>query len=271
MRPWTPAVLLTLALTPAVATAQDSHAAHQMGAEPVVVTLRDYAFDAPSTLPAGATTFRAVNAGKELHHATLLRLTDGKAIADLLGAMRDGGPVPAWAESLGGPLFDSEVTINLTPGRYVWWCFIPSPDGVPHFAKGMGREFTVVPSANPRPMPMADLTVTMRDYGWDFSTPLKAGKQTLKLVTAPGQAHEIIVARLAPGKSADDVTAFAHKPEGPPPFEAMYGSVHQDAGEVSLFHLDLAPGRYALLCFIPDAKDGRPHFLHGMQTEITIR
>ena len=33
---------------------------------------------------------------------------------------------------------------------------------------------------------------------------------------------------------------------------------------------DFQPGRYALLCFIPDAKDGKPHFVHGMAKEITV-
>lgn len=261
--------IATLALVPAVAGAQMDHAAH--AATPVVVTFNDYAFDAPTTLPAGATTFRGVNAGKEFHHANLVRLEQGKRATDLLAAMRAPGPLPSWAVLMGGPLFDSEVTINLAPGTYAWWCFIPSPDGVPHFAKGMVREFTVTPTATPRPMPTADITVTMRDYGWDFSVPLKAGKQTLRVVNAPGQPHEIVIARLAPGKTAMDVAMFAEKPEGPPPFEAMFGSVGQQAGEVSLFALDLAPGRYAILCFLPDGKDGKPHFLHGMHTEVTVR
>jgi hypothetical protein len=33
---------------------------------------------------------------------------------------------------------------------------------------------------------------------------------------------------------------------------------------------DLKPGKYVLLCFIPDARDGRPHSAHGMAKEITV-
>ena len=29
--------------------------------------------------------------------------------------------------------------------------------------------------------------------------------------------------------------------------------------------------RYALICFYPDAKDGKPHVMHGMLKEITVR
>jgi len=34
--------------------------------------------------------------------------------------------------------------------------------------------------------------------------------------------------------------------------------------------VDLKPGRYALICFLPDASDGKPHFEHGMVREIEL-
>jgi hypothetical protein len=33
---------------------------------------------------------------------------------------------------------------------------------------------------------------------------------------------------------------------------------------------DLEPGRYALICFLPDLADGKPHFMHGMMQEIEV-
>jgi hypothetical protein len=30
------------------------------------------------------------------------------------------------------------------------------------------------------------------------------------------------------------------------------------------------PGQYALLCFVPDMKDGKPHFAHGMAKLIEV-
>ena len=35
------------------------------------------------------------------------------------------------------------MTMNLEAGTYVLICFIPNPEGVPHIALGMAREFTV--------------------------------------------------------------------------------------------------------------------------------
>ena len=66
------------------------------GPNVVTITATDYAFGVPDTIPAGLTTFRLVNQGKELHHASLVRLGDGKTIADfqsgLQAAMQDHTP-----------------------------------------------------------------------------------------------------------------------------------------------------------------------------------
>src|SRR5918993_3791811 len=49
----------------------------------VSVTADDYKFEAPATIPAGTTTIRLVNRGKELHQAQLMKLEEGKTLDDL--------------------------------------------------------------------------------------------------------------------------------------------------------------------------------------------
>jgi hypothetical protein len=34
--------------------------------------------------------------------------------------------------------------------------------------------------------------------------------------------------------------------------------------------VDLPAGDYALVCFIPDDKDGKPHFVHGMAKQTKV-
>ena len=36
------------------------------------------------------------------------------------------------------------------------------------------------------------------------------------------------------------------------------------------FSADLTAGEYALMCFVPDSKDGKPHFAHGMMKTIKV-
>jgi len=69
----------------------------------LTVTAADFSFDAPAKVPAGTTTFRLVNQGKELHQAQLVRLEDGKSLADLAKALQNPGPPPSWLKWVGGP------------------------------------------------------------------------------------------------------------------------------------------------------------------------
>ncbi len=41
-------------------------------------------------------------------------------------------------------------------------------------------------------------------------------------------------------------------------------------GGVAVFTAELTAGNYVLWCFAPDAKDGKPHFLHGMAKQLTV-
>ena len=34
--------------------------------------------------------------------------------------------------------------------------------------------------------------------------------------------------------------------------------------------IDFAPGEYGMICFFPDAKDGKPHFMHGMIRQFSV-
>lgn len=122
------------------------------GPNVVTITAQDYAFGMPDTIPAGLTALRLVNQGKELHHASLVRLGDGKSLGDfqagLQTAMKAHTPLPSWISFAGGPnaVTPGDTTVAtqlLHPGTYVFVCWIPSPDGVPHVMKGMMRAFVV--------------------------------------------------------------------------------------------------------------------------------
>src|SRR5437016_13979349 len=73
----------------------------------ITITATDYAFGVPDTIPAGLTTFRLVNQGKELHHANLVRLGEGRTEADfeagLAAAGRSHTPPPIWTGVAGVP------------------------------------------------------------------------------------------------------------------------------------------------------------------------
>ncbi len=165
---------------------------------------------------------------------------------------------------------ESNATMLLKPGRYLLACLIPSSDGVPHLMKGMVRSLTVVKSAAPAALPKSDVVMTLKDYGFILSQPLVPGKQVIEVRNAGPQSHEIELVRLAPGKSMQDLMAWIEKPEGPAAGVALGGVSPLAVGGVSSFAVDLAPARYALICFVPDGKDGKAHLAHGMLQEIEV-
>jgi hypothetical protein len=241
------------------------------------VRTRDYVFyEVPDTIPAGATNIKLANDGPDLHHVWLVRLEEGKTLADLLEAMKTAhGTLPAWAVDVGGPNTPvpgevSAAALDLEAGNYALICVIPAKDGVPHVMKGMVRALTVVPNKNAGMLPAADIVLTLNDYSFDFDKPIKAGPHTIRLENAAQQSHEAVLIQLAPGKNVHDVLAWFGQPVGPPPGKPLGGTTGFAQGEVNLITHDFAPGNYALVCFVPDATDGKPHIAHGMVKEFTV-
>lgn len=90
------------------------------------------------------------------------------------------------------------------------------------------------------------------------------------------QDHELGLIRADEGVNVlETLTTFV--PQGPedPDGLTFLGGDYVITGETSTiaFHEPLAPGRYALVCMLPDTNeggDGTPHALKGMLTEFTV-
>jgi hypothetical protein len=241
----------------------------------VRVVGKDFSFDAPDVIPAGLTEFRFLNKGPSLHHMALLRISGGKTIDDLRAALAKPGPLPGWVKGVGGPNagapgVESNATMMLEPGNYAIICFVDL-GGPPHFTKGMLKALRVVPNKiASAPRPKADVNATLFEYGFRLSQPVKSGTRTIRVYNSGKQSHEIELVQLAPGATAGAVLQWMGKMEGPPPGKALGGVAGIEPGASQSFTADFTRGKYALICFVPDAKDGRPHFAHGMIQEITV-
>ena len=244
----------------------------------VTVTASDYKLDLPAKIPAGAVTMHLLNHGKEMHQAQIIRLEEGKTAADF-AQLKPDAPPPSWAKFVGGPNGivpggKTTATAVLTPGNYLVLCFIPSPDGVPHDRKGMIQPFEVTAGtgAGASALPAAGDTIKLVDYTFESSRPLTPGRHTILVENAGPQAHELVLLQLAPGKTAQDFAKWATTGgmKGPPPAMPVGGVTVIEHGGSGVFTADLAPGDYGLICFVPDAKDGKPHLMHGMVKQITV-
>jgi len=243
----------------------------------ITVTTREFAFQAPDTVEAGPVTIRMINDGNQLHHVWLVRMDGGHSFEDTFAAFQATGTLPAWTKEFGGPNTprpaggESNATVVLEPGNYIMACLIPGPDGVPHLMKGMVRPLTVLPSARPAATPKADVVVTLEDFVFSFSRTPRPGRQVIEIRNAGRQSHEMVLVRLAPGKTVQDVLATIEHPEAEQAGVPVGGVTPMSVGAANWISVDLEAGRYALICFIPDVTgDRKPHFMHGMTKEFEV-
>lgn len=273
-----------LRITSALAVVAAIVQPHAVAAQkPRVVTVKayDYRFESPASVSAGVITFRMVNAGKEIHHLWIVKLTDKKTPGDFNKAMKAWGSalkMPEWAIDVGGPNSASpgttaEGTITLDPGTYMLVCWVPSPDGMLHVMKGMVKPLTITA----RPVgqvaaaePAADIDMMLDDYTFELSKPITPGRHVIKVENRAPQTHEVVIARLNPGQTAAQALVWINAGQMGPGPVLLGGASGIAKGRHMFIAVDFPPGHYALFCFIPDVKDGKPHTSHGMLKEFTV-
>ena len=273
-------MLIALALS-ACGAVSASQAARIPQISELTIKAADYSFAAPDQIEAGLVKVTLVNDGQEPHHAQLVRLNDGVTLGQFQAALQEGEAAAFPLVTLvGGPgLVDpglhSQVTLDLAPGQYVLLCFVPSHDGMPHLAKGMVKPLEVVAATDQAqvavPQPQADARVKLLDFAFVLPSAIKAGQQVWQVVNEGQQIHELMVVKLATGKTLADVQSFLHAPTGAPPFSQIGGFQAITPGQTGWLNLDLTPGEYVALCHVPDPASGHAHTELGMVQPFSVK
>ncbi len=68
----------------------------------------------------------------------------------------------------------------------------------------------------------------------------------------------------------DDFMKWGATYQGPVPVSVVGGTTAAVAGIPQRITVDFTPGQYILICFVPDAADGKPHFMKGMMRTFTV-
>jgi hypothetical protein len=225
----------------------------------------------------GLVTVRLVNEGREPHYARLLRADSGRTLNDFNAWRESRQGLPAWLTPVGGPApvmpgDSTDVTLDLRPGRYIALCSYPTPAGVPHIAKGMVAEFQIGnDSGTVTAAPAADDTVDVYEYTFRVAGNIVSGRRTFLAVNRGAETHQVLLIRLAPGRSVEDEIAwFRGGSLGPRPNMPYGGLLELPPGSRAWFAVALRRGDYLLLCGVPD-KNGTRHFEHGMTRRLAVR
>jgi len=236
----------------------------------------EYAFDAPTHAASGIITVRLKNDGvAELHNVAVMRLTDDHTLQDFVESKARDPISPAWAVHLGGvesipPGAEAEVVLDLRPGPHLIVCYHEKREsgevrGQPHHALGMIAPLQVTSETTGARPPEADATLAMFDYGFALSDSLDAGPHLLRVVGAGPQPHNVLLWRLADGRSQADLIEWLESDRtAARPAQPLGGMTALSVGQHAYLPLDLEPGRYVFVCLVSDAEDHRFHVSHGM-------
>jgi hypothetical protein len=272
-----------------------------------------YTFDTEDTMPTGLVMIDLVNNGQLDHQVNFFRpkKADDMAKIDTILASPTPELALALVEFVGGSNAvvaggEQKTVSKFEAGTYYLGCFITDADGVPHIGHGMVKKVVAkaasgsgttagsTPSGSAAPAAVStEQAETMKKVTVgeikmkDFNIALPDGfngKGWYEVTNDEGlQPHETTIVKLQDGKTKDDVVAWASEqvPSGPPPFTSAGGFGGLDPKATGWVYLDLAPGKYLALCFIPNSvpdksappgpPDLKPHLVHGMVTEFSIK
>jgi len=246
----------------------------------VTIKAMDFSFDQPKTIPAGLVDLTFVNNGAQPHQIQLVRINNGN-YDEFASALKKNGPVPSTLQlvtAAGGantidPGGKQEVILNLTQGEYASICFVSGSDNIPNYLKGMLQQLTVTGSSNTsQTQPQANATITLKDFAIEVPNKVTAGAVTWKVTNDGPQLHEMDIVKLHSGVTYDQfkkILFSPNPPSGPPPFDYAGGIAALQPGTSGWMKLNLQPANYVALCFVPDVKTGKPHFMLGMVSSFT--
>jgi hypothetical protein len=266
---------VSAAITPTAATPTVTAASLPQ----VRVQATDYHYDMHATVPAGLVAITQTNSGAQPHQVIISRLKAGVSDQQMVDAFPgEEAKIDALSTFAGGPGIVAPggaqaVVVSLQPGRYVVYCFLTAPDGMAHFAKGMYHFFTVAKTSASvmRGQLAAQGTLNLRDFAFAMPTNgVAAGQTTLKVVNQGSEPHELVIVKVATGKTVQDVITWVHTtppaapPSRPPPYTPAGGLEPIAPGAASWVLLDLQPGQYVALCYVLDPATSKPHVDLGM-------
>jgi hypothetical protein len=241
-------------------------AAALSGQRVLAVVARDTALEVSSTVPAGITTVRLTLQGKARRELVVRRVPAGTPPEALIRGAA-GRPSKWFAQwSFGGPAVPREsakdksasATVELRPGRYLLVAYEVDSGGRVRGDRYLWQPFTAVAASAliPSRFPVPDLTVKIRDARIDVQGTIRRGDRTVQVENVGGQPHELIIARLKPGKTVDDVRAWTARRAEPAPFDYVGGLTPMSPGMTAQTRLTFQEGEHVVLCPMPGGRDG---------------
>jgi hypothetical protein len=233
----------------------------------LTVVARDTMLEIPPTVPAGVTTVRLSLQGKTRRELVVHRVPSGTQPEVV--ARGAAGRTMKWFEqwSFGGPAVprdsapDASVTMDLRPGRYVIVAYAVDSSGRARGDRFIWRDVTAMAAAVliPGRFPVPDATIKVKDARIDVTGIMRAGQRTLHVENVGSRPHEVVIGRLRPGKTLDDVRRWDVDRGAEPPFVYVGGITPMSSRGVAQTRLVLQSGVHVVFCPIREGRGARDY------------
>lgn len=187
------------------------------------------------------------------------------------------------ATSLAGET--GEVVLQLAPGEWVVILFTYDPEtdeDTDNF-----QNLTVTGEMPAGEEVAGAVEIVMAEMYFELPDTLATGPQIWKVVNNGQQVHHVILAGVPDGTTEEQVlelinSEFAGPPASPEagatPVESVlsfedvtdvFDTLLFSSGQANWYEVDVQPGTYAMICFMPDPS-GTPHVMLGMIEVFTV-
>jgi hypothetical protein len=261
-------------------------AAALAGCPELLIQADDAGFTLPTQVDAGLTLVTFENGTANEVEPEIARLPAGVTVADLQAQLVGNEGAPAWLYEtvfVGGPGTippggRSRAVVDLTPGDYA----VFSVEDV-----AAAATLTVVPTADAATREPAATaatiptipTITLAEMAFDVPAAPAAGPQVWQVVNTGQQPHQLVLITVPDDTTLEQVQQLLTADPSAPPDPSLPdpstlltvgGLAFLSAGQTAWAVLDLAPGTYVALCWIPDQASGIPHAYMGMIAIVTV-
>lgn len=264
----------------------------------LTIRLTDERIEAPAEVPAGLTVLIEEQASDGPGHAFVFRIPDDVSDAEISEALQgpsvaEDAPEWFWRSTFLGngdrAALDRPAIalVDLQPGRYI--------AGDPYRPASQYARFDVTGDAPATPAATdnltADVTAELFEMGFTMPEEIAAGRQLWEVSNSGAMLHEIAIFPVPSGATAEQVQAaisaeleaeFGGDPATARATIDALGPAWVDwssnlvAGVgvlspqgVTLAQIDLEPGIYGAICYIPEPNSMIPHVMLGM-TDVFI-
>jgi hypothetical protein len=301
--------LLMLVASPGLALAQDASPdamgpskLAQLGLPEVRVTATADGLQVPGDVTAGTVLFVLDNQSEGFAGISLIQLPEGTTMNEAMAVLgpppapegdaspaagdeaspaageEDSGPPPplfyemTWAGGVFAPPGASgEFVVTLTPGE---WVLASDPEsGIAPVMLEVAGEATEATDV------AADAEITVENFKFTIPDNLVAGDQIWSVTNTGDQPHEMFVTKTPRRLTVEELQILLELPEDELPPEGVPNPAEfQDVGGVAPIskdqtvsvELNLEPGAYVAVCFMPDKETGMPHAMKGMAVVFEI-